>query len=170
MTVKQNKNANLAPDGSSYVTITDGAGNLGSGASGLALAAGSSNIGYVSGGIATTTANGLSVHKLIALATTNATLVKTGLSKLLTGYVYNTSAATKYFKLYNKATAPTVGTDVPVWTIAIAPNTGVQLADVVGIFGQGFSLGLCYALTGAAVDTDTTALTAGDVIVNLGYV
>jgi hypothetical protein len=46
-------------------------------------------------------------------ATTNATSSKTTAGNLYEITVSNPSAATVYLKLYNKATAPTVGTDIP---------------------------------------------------------
>ena len=109
-------------------------------------------------------------HKAIAAATTNSTLVLTGARRLVGGAVHNVSAAVKYFKLYNKATAPTVGTDTPILTIAIPAGQTIYIGDCIGIYALPFSLGLGYGITGAAADADTTALTAGDVIVNLTYI
>lgn len=135
----------------------------------VTVAAGSASIGLVGLQAPVTTANGILKHKLIAAATTNATVL-TGLRKLMSGHVKNVAATTKFLKLYDKATAPTVGTDAPIWTIPIAAGETLYIADLVGVYGLTFVLGLAYALTGAVADSDTTALAAGDVIVNLGYV
>ena len=39
----------------------------------------------------------------------------------------NTTASNKYLKLYNKATAPTVGTDTPFKTYLIPPNSTLAI-------------------------------------------
>lgn len=93
-------------------------------------------------------------------ATTNATLVANGPCDLYGIIVTNTAAAVKFLKIYNKASAPTVGTDVPVLTIAL-PATALQNIQ----FESGFylNIGLSYAITGADGDSDTTAVTAGDI-------
>ena len=114
--------------------------------------------------------NGLKKHKLISAATTNATLVKGSKGRILTGSLFNTAAATKYFKLYNKAVAPTVGTDVPEHTIAVPPSGTVYFTSLFGDYGYHAGAGLAYAITGASGDSDTTAVAAGDVIVNLEFV
>lgn len=124
----------------------------------------------LSGNVGSAATNGLTDHKLIAAATTNATSVKATAGKICEGWVFNTSAATKFLKLYNKASAPTVGTDVPVMTLPIPAGQGIALGSIFGIFGKYFSTGIAYALTGAAADNDATAIAAGDVIVNLGWV
>jgi hypothetical protein len=108
-------------------------------------------------------------HKLISAASTNATSVKTTKGNISGGRIFNTSAATKFFKLYNKATAPTVGTDVPVETWPIAAGASLDVGAVVGVFGLLLTTGIAYAITGAVADNDTTAVAAGDVIVNLHY-
>lgn len=93
-------------------------------------------------------------------ATTNATSVKTVGGMVFTLIARNTTAADKFLKLYNKASAPTVGTDTPVLTLTI-PAQGGLVID----FPEGFScpVGIGLALTGAAADNDTTALALGDV-------
>lgn len=97
-------------------------------------------------------------------ASTNSTNVKAS-----AGYVYgvtlvNTSAAAAYLKLYDKATAPTCGTDTPVQTYGVAATTGVQtIQTTVGI---NFTTGIGFCLTGASANADTTA-TATGIVVNL---
>lgn len=101
-------------------------------------------------------------------ATTNATSGKASAGTVYTLEALNTSAAVKYLKLYNKASAPTVGTDTPVRTIALPPsNVRTFIEFPTGLY---FSTGIAYALTGAAADADTTALAAGDVVgLNIDY-
>jgi hypothetical protein len=102
---------------------------------------------------------------LSAAATTNATLVKGGNGTIRTIIGYNAAATARYLKLYDKVTAPTVGTDTPKWTIYLPPSTAFAF-DLEHYFGQGIGFGLT---TGSA-DNDTGALTAGDVLgLNIGY-
>lgn len=80
---------------------------------------------------------------------------------------YNTNAAELFLKIYNKATAPTVGTDVPAMTIGIPPAGTITATWIDGImFETGVGLG---ATTGVA-DNDTGAPGANDMIVTLLYV
>ena len=108
-------------------------------------------------------------HKLTSAATTNGTSVKASQGVISGGYVRNRAATEKYFKLYNKASAPTVGTDTPVMTIGIPAADKIMLADVVGAYGLRLSTGIAYAITGAYPDADTTAVVASDVDVNILY-
>jgi hypothetical protein len=116
------------------------------------------------------TANTPSRHKAISAATTNPTSVKASAGKLGGGTISNTSAAFKFFKIYNKASAPTVGTDTPVHTIGLPPSFTVYLRECLVDGGSYLAAGIAYAVTGAAADSDTTAVAAGDVVVNLEYI
>lgn len=113
------------------------------------------------GGVAATLA------RIQSAASTNAASVKASATTLYSVAVANTGATTAYLKLYNKASAPTVGTDTPVATIMVPAGTGanVPLNDV----GVSFSAGLAYAITGGASDSDTTAVTANQVVGFLSY-
>lgn len=95
-----------------------------------------------------------------AAATTNATLTKAGPVHLYGFSLCNNTAAVKVFKFYNKATAPTVGTDAVFFKVIIPAN---QCRDRHMTLGALFPLGIGYAITGLAANTDTTAVAAGDV-------
>lgn len=125
------------------------------------------NIGNI---VANTTANGITITKLISAATTNATLVKASAGKIIGGVISNLTASWKYVKFFNKATAPVPGTDTPVFTLAVPPNQSQGIATIFDQFGMSFSTGIGYAITGAVADLDTTAVAAGDVLLNLAYV
>lgn len=103
-------------------------------------------------------------------ATTNGALVLTGTSNVSSFYATNEGATAAYVKLYNKATAPTVGTDVPEMIIhvpaAVGGVPGVANLDT-GFHGFRFALGLGIAITRNAVHTDTTAIGAAEVKVKL---
>lgn len=129
------------------------------------IAAGTNAIGTVAPSVPPT------AYFLNSAATTNGNLIITGTSGLQTIYGTNTGAGAAYVKLYNKATAPTVGTDVPEMILPIPAAAGgvpgVMPAIDCGFIGHRFPLGLGIAITGGAADTDTTAVAAGQVKVKL---
>ena len=113
-------------------------------------------------GDSTTTARLLS-----SAATTNAAIVSAIAASVFAVTLSNASAANKFLKFYNKATAPTVGTDIPMLTFLLPPGGIFFLDRPAGIY---FSNGIAYAITGAAADADTTALAVGDILCfNLEY-
>lgn len=105
-----------------------------------------------------TTTAGLSSN-FITATTTNPLLIKATSGYLYELTVSNITATAMYVKLYNKATAPTVGTDMPVFTLSAPANTTVAIP--FGNVGKRFTLGIGIAVTGASVATDTTATVAG---------
>ncbi|PKR87334.1 hypothetical protein CXZ10_20000 [Pleomorphomonas diazotrophica] len=120
-------------------------------------------IGDVSLSPRATSAGLATVARLVsAAASTNAGSVKASAGRLYKAHGYNAATAVRFLKLYNKASAPTVGTDVPVATIPLKPSDSFDL-DLIPI-GQYFSTGIAYALTTGAADADTGALTAADVV------
>lgn len=107
--------------------------------------------------------------RLISAASTNATSVKA--SAGIVGFIYavNLNAAVRFLKLYNKASAPTVGTDTPVATLPIPASTtgaGFQITIPVGV---SFSTGIAFALTTGFLDSDTGAVAANEIFLWLGY-
>ena len=121
----------------------------------------------------TVTANGgtpvtPTAYTLNSAATTNAVAVKASAGTVYAVAVTNTSAAVKYLKIYNKATAPTVGTDVPLITIPIAPTAiaNITWADK----GLRFATGIGIATTTGIAYTDTTAVAANDLQITISYI
>lgn len=101
--------------------------------------------------------------KFLSAATVNSTLVRGSSALLTTGLIANTTATAYYVKLYNKATAPVCGTDVPVWTVPVpAGNVALPLGN-----GLLFPAGLGFCITANMADNDNIAAAAG-VVVNLG--
>ena len=102
---------------------------------------------------------------LSAAGSVNNTLVCPTASKIFAIYCVVPAAAGKFLKIYNKNTAPAAGTDTPIATFYLAPTGvvgGVNKFEMSGspiICPAGFG----FAITGAAADNDTTALTAADV-------
>jgi hypothetical protein len=110
---------------------------------------------------------GTAVFTLTSAATTNATNVKASNGNLLAILANNASASARWIRLYNKATAPTVGTDTPIVVIQIPASSSKEITLDPGVI---FSNGIGIAITGAAALLDTTAVAANDVQVALSYV
>ena len=129
------------------------------------IAAGTAAIGTVSPSVPPT------AFFVNSAASTNGALIITGTSGLQSIYGTNTGAGAAYVKLYNKATAPTVGTDVPEMVIpipaAVGGVPGIMTPLECGFIGHRFPLGLGIAITGGAADADTTPVAAGQVKVKL---
>lgn len=107
--------------------------------------------------VGTAITGGIPSHNhTIGAATTNAKSVKTSQGQLELVTAWATVAA--YLKIYDKASAPTVGTDVPIMTMLIPVNQPVNL----NFNGVGLQLvnGLAMAITLNPADTDATALAA----------
>lgn len=123
------------------------------------------SVGLTSTALApSTTAGGTNIHKMLTAATTNGANLKTTAARVY-GYHYaNTTAAWKYVRLYNKASAPTVGTDSPVMVIPLPPNSAVT-AEMA--YPAAFATGLSIAVTGGSPDLDATVTAVGDVVGHL---
>lgn len=98
--------------------------------------------------------------KFLSAASTNPHLVFTGPNgAVLKTIVGSNSTATAYYlKLYNKATAPTCGTDTPAQTILLPAGQSVPIDFGLG---QLYPAGLGMCLTGAIADNDATNAATG---------
>lgn len=94
-------------------------------------------------------------------ADTNATSVKTSVGVVFSISGYNAKASVVFLKLYRKASAPVVGTDVPFMTLALAPSAAFNFSWANGLH---FTTGIAYGLTTDAADAGTTAVLAGDIV------
>lgn len=99
--------------------------------------------------------------KVVAAASTNATLVQAGQVKLWGYNLKNTAAYPVYIKFFDKATAPSPGTDVPYFTVAVLAGERADLDRWVGVQ---FQLGLGYTITKLIADNDTTVVVANDLV------
>lgn len=117
-----------------------------------------------------TTGGGYNTQHLISggssAATTNATSVKASAANIGSFTLVNNSASWRYFKVYNKASAPTVGTDTPVRVFGMPPGS-----CLTHTFPQGLRLttGLAYAITAGIANTDATAIGAGECSASIDY-
>jgi hypothetical protein len=81
----------------------------------------------------------------------------------------NVNAAARFLKMYNSASAPTAGSGTPVMTIQIPGNTAGAGLVLDFPMGLAFSSGIGFTITGAVGDSDTTAVAANEIILNLFY-
>lgn len=114
--------------------------------------------------------------KLTTANTTNLTQVSGGPCVLRGASLVNTTDDPYYVKFYwytptNSAPTPTVGTTIPNLTIAAPPLDATAGADGTlcpswpeGVTGNGQ---LFIAVTGAAADSDTTAVASGQGVISL---
>jgi hypothetical protein len=97
-------------------------------------------------------------------ASTNSTLVQAG-PRILAGFVAtNTTTTAYYLKFYDKATAPTCNTDVPVFTIAVPSQPAGTTVGQISVWpyaGFAFLNGVGFCITGAAADADNTNAATG---------
>ena len=129
-----------------------------------ALPAGTNKIGLAQ--LTTGTSGGVGT-----LTRFHSTSVATGFSKASSGVVYfidlfNTTAAIRYFHIYNKVSAPTLGTDTPIMSIGIGASAKAQFLWPVGVT---CTTGIAFAITTDDVAIPVTAATAGDIQGTLGY-
>jgi hypothetical protein len=101
------------------------------------------------------------VGRVAALATTNATALKTGAGNVYAFFLCGSTAvgSTVYFKFYDKASAPVVGTDTPLFTVPVISTTTLAgWVDIEVDPGITFKNGIAFAITGGVADSDATAV------------
>ena len=111
------------------------------------------------------------VHFRSSTNSTNATSVKASAGTVFNMIVHNTHSgggggSAIAFRLYDKATAPIVGTDVPMIIIHIPSNSSKEINFTSGI---SFTNGIAYSLTDGDSLLDATAVDADGVQVYMGY-
>lgn len=116
---------------------------------------------------------GVTTGRIIWPNNTVGQTVKGTAGQLYGWYLSNTANTPRFVKLYDKATAPTIGVDTPTHTIMIpaqqTANLGVA-ANLLGGRGIAFLTGIGVGVTCAVADGDTTAPLANEVVMNLFYV
>lgn len=140
------------------VSVTSG--TVGTVSNLAAIAAGTNAIGDVGVQYRATATGAATIRHIVSAASTNATSVKAAAGRVVGWQLANTTAAWRYVKLHNIATAPTAGAGV-VQTIGIPPN-GVASGSHAG--GIGFATGIGLTIVTGAADADATAVAANDVV------
>lgn len=109
-------------------------------------------------------------YSLISAATTNATSVKASAGVVTSITASNINASPAYLKFFNKASAPTVGSDTPVLRLTIPGNTsGAGFSFPIPEGGLGFATGIAFCLTTGITDASTAAVAVSEVLVNIAY-
>lgn len=117
------------------------------------------NVTFTNASIGVTPTGGTK-YAYTSLASTNAVLITAGGSKNIQSItLFNPTAALIYFKMYDKSTAPTVGTDIPWFTIPVPVNGFV--AYEFGPLGHRNASGFAFAMTAGPLATDTAAIAVG---------
>ena len=106
------------------------------------------------------------VYRNLDLSSTGI-LIATGPKLLFGYYLSNKSNSPIYVKFYNKATAPTVGTDTPILTLPIPAYSAANQEFLGGI--DEFPLGLGIGCTTGPTDDAVGGTTTNDLIVNVFY-
>lgn len=107
-----------------------------------------------------------STYHAISAASTNAAVVKASAGVLTGYYISNRSSAFRAVKLYNKASAPTVGTDTPRVVIDVPFESAANVEFSLPI---AFETGIAIAIVAGIADSDATAVALNDVAVTLFY-
>ena len=160
----------LTVDGSVSLAaaIPAGTNNIGDVDIASALPTGTNTIGNV--GVVPRTTGGATPYKLVSAASTNATSLKASAGQVFMITASNVNAAACYLKFYNKASAPTVGTDTPILTFIIPGNTAGAGTNIpVPACGIAFDTGIAFATTVEATDAGTTGVAADEVVINIAY-
>lgn len=119
------------------------------------------------------TSGGATPGKLISAASTNSTNIKASAGQIYMLTASNTGSAPRYLKVYDKASAPTVGTDTPKFTFLLptastaanGAGSNIPIPDC----GIVFTLGIGIAITTGVADSDTGAVGANEVVVNYAF-
>lgn len=125
---------------------------------------------YSSTGVATATTedSGFAYYRNEALSNTKLA-VKVGAGNLFSVNLINVNATPVYVKFYDALIASvTVGTTIPILTLAIPAGDGTTPGIVVGELVKYFATGLVIAAVTELADSGTTA-PATAIHVNLGY-
>jgi len=112
------------------------------------------------------TTGGLTLSHTVSAATTNATSLKATAGQVYEACVNSNAAYPVFFKLYNKASAPTVGTDTPVKVLQAQAGVPACMRTEEGF---AFATGIAWALTKGITDADATAVAASDGTVEIAY-
>ncbi|MEK6591547.1 MAG: hypothetical protein AABZ67_00560 [Pseudomonadota bacterium] len=113
------------------------------------------------------TSGGLSTTSFIAAASDNA-----GVAKATFGQVYglslsSISSSPAWLKLYDKAAAPTCGTDTPKARFVIPSLTTGVVSNIYLGWGETFSTGIAYCVVSGAADNSTVIPAASVFTINL---
>jgi hypothetical protein len=108
----------------------------------------------------------------ISAASTSAAVIQAGDTRLMHFSAYNNGTGAAYVRFFagGATTAPTAGSGTPVWRVMVPAGGGVvehlAAGDATGLM---FRSGLGFTATGGAADSDTTALAANQLTLNVWF-
>lgn len=108
--------------------------------------------------------------KALGLAAVTGAIVKASAGQLMELTLFNPTAATIFFKYYDKATAPAVASDSALLLGVIEVPTLVSRTYEFGQVGKRFATGLGYALTAGAGNTDASAPATAGLVISGTYI
>lgn len=103
---------------------------------------------------------GLTHTRILAGASTNATLLKGIPGNLYGWYFENNAAYAVFVKVYDTASAPTAGSGTPALTIMVPAGATASFFSMIPV---PLANGLGFTITKLFADSDTTVLVANDV-------
>jgi hypothetical protein len=116
--------------------------------------------------ISPATSGGYAAYRNLDLNTTGV-VVKAGAGQVYGWAIYNNNTATRYFKFYNKASAPVVGDSALIVFVLALPPTSLTNIDWFG--GIAFSTGIGARATTGVADADTGVPSTNDVVAAVFY-
>lgn len=121
------------------------------------------SLGQVWNGATTDRLRKPNAYKRVAssAASGNPDFAKNAAGDLMAFWGVNTQAALRYLHIYNKASAPTLGTDTPIMSFPIPASA--QFSVTIPNGGAYCSTGIAFAFTTDIVTIPTTGAAAGDI-------
>ena len=108
--------------------------------------------------------------KALGLAAVTGAIIKSSAGQLMELSLFNPTAATIFFKLYDKASAPAVASDSALLLATIEVPTLVSRTLDFGSVGKRAATGLGYALTAGAGNTDASAPATAGLVISGTYI
>jgi hypothetical protein len=112
------------------------------------------------------TSGGLTLSHTVTAGSTNATSLKASAGQIYEACFNSNAAYPIFLKFYNKASAPTVGTDTPVKILEAQAGVPACMRTEEGFT---FGTGIAWAATKGIADSDATAVLASDGSVEIAY-
>lgn len=143
------------------VAVTMGNGASGTGVQRVTLA--DDGTGIV--GLFPRTSGGLTTFHLVSAATTNATNIKASAGQVYGWYIYNSNASARKVAFHNTAGTPTAGASI-YFSLVIPPTSGANVEFTQGLV---FATGIAITTVTGLADSDSAAVGANDLIINIWY-
>lgn len=116
--------------------------------------------------VAAAAQGGASGYHLVSAASTNAQFIKASAGQVYGWNIYNNATYPIYVKLFNKASAPTVGSDTPVRTIRVSAGGSSDVSKPVGIV---FATGIAICIVADIADLGSSPVAANDCVLDIDW-